>query len=361
VSDTASVLREELKALRAFRSGGGKVLGYMCQAFPPAVADGLGLWPVRVLRDVTPSLESAAEPYVRPDVCPLVKAIMGGVALESGIAGMVDSWIGMYTCDHTRRMFQLLGDLFGKEVHHIQLPATRTEEASLYFGAQVSRVVSELTGLTGATYDEPSALRHERTRREARGLLRKVAVSAVLDPVELHRISSLANFARPSVLLEHLLNVSSRAASRSAALRLLMAGSPVAEEDSLVFEMVSERGGVVVPANCSHMPTPCLEGDPGSGGFEELAREYFASIRCSRSRPNREMFEHLKSLAEAVGVDGVIIKALKFCDLWLTERERLRAAFERPVLVLDWTYSPGDAERLRNRIDAFLDTLGTQA
>ena len=56
-------------------------------------------------------------------------------------------------------------------------------------------------------------------------------------------------------------------------------------------------------------------------------------------------------------MDGVILKTLKFCDLWHTEKERMREFLGVPFLVLDTDYSGSSDESLKNRIDAFIETL----
>ena len=99
------------------------MLGFLCRAFPPAVAVGLGMRPVRA---VAVGSEKAGEALVRPDLCPFVKSVLGGVATGAGVFGTVDAWAGMYTCDMTRRLFQELERMTGKPVFPLQLPATRS-------------------------------------------------------------------------------------------------------------------------------------------------------------------------------------------------------------------------------------------
>lgn len=72
-------------------------------------------------------------------------------------------------------------------------------------------------------------------------------------------------------------------------------------------------------------------------------------------------FDDIVRLAREYHVDGVIDANLKFCTLYDTEKSAVAKALEAegiPCLGLETDYTDNDAEQLRTRIEAFVETLG---
>lgn len=351
-------IEEELGLIASFRAGGGRVLGSLCHAFPMAVGAGLGMRPVRALHGATSVNEEAGERFMRPDSCPLVKAFAGAAAAGAGLHGMVDYWVAMYTCDQTRRLFQELGRVTGIPAFHIQLPSTRTHEAEDYFAQQVERLCGDLADAAGpAAYSEPDARAYETERRRATSSLRSIAMAGSLPPTALHAAYSLLDIARPEGLAACLETLAPGRDPWSGGPRIAVAGGPMAHGDGSVPELLEEAGAVMVPLGCSGLQTSLPGGEPGDCSPGGLAREYFRASRCARCRPNAEVFEYLDESIREAGCRGMILKTLKFCDLWYTERERIRARMPVPVLVIDTGFGPGGRERIGTRIEAFLESL----
>lgn len=114
-------------------------LGFLCRTFPPAVAVGLGMRPVRAVTSSSAGMRTAGI-QARPDLCPFVRSVLDGVCSAEGLFGTVDAWVGMYTCDMTRRLFQELQRISVVPVFQLQLPATRTAETSEWFAGSIREV-----------------------------------------------------------------------------------------------------------------------------------------------------------------------------------------------------------------------------
>lgn len=351
-------ITEELSGIASFRAGGGRVLGSLCHAFPMAAGAGLGLRPVRALHGAVSSNEEAGERFMRPDSCPLVKAFAGAAAAGSGLHGMVDVWVAMYTCDQTRRLFQELGRITDTPAFHVQLPSTRTPEAEDYFAQQVERLCRDLAGAAGsAAYSEPDARAYETERRRATSTLRSIAMAGCLPPTAVHAAYSLLDIAWPEGLSSYMETLAPGRDPWADGPRIAVAGGPMAHGDDSVPRLLEEAGAVMVPLGCSGLQTSLPGGEPCDCSPGGLARDYFRSSRCARCRPNTDVFEYLEQSIREAGCRGMILKTLKFCDLWYTERERIRARMPVPVLVLDTGFGPGGRERIGTRIEAFLESL----
>ncbi len=351
-------IEDEIRAVSDFRASGGRVLGTLCHAFPMALGAGLGMRPVRVLHGATSANEEAGERFMRPDSCPLVKAFAGAASSGAGLHGQVDAWVAMYTCDQTRRLFQELGGITGVDAFHIQLPSTRTPEAEGYFAEQAERLCCDLAARGHSKgYSPEAAMAYEKARRSAASVLRKIAAGGVLPPTALHAAFSLLGVALPEGLSDFLGSAASAADSWAGRPRIAVAGGPMAPEDDSVPVLLEAAGVAMVPLGCSGLQATLPDGDVTDGSPGGLAREYFRASRCARCRPNDAVFDYLYGMIEETGCRGLILKTLKFCDLWYTERERIRARMPVPVLVLDTSFAPGGRERLDTRIEAFLESL----
>lgn len=338
----------------------GPVLGYLCRAFPPAVAAGLGMRPLRPTSSLSGAMAARGEELVRPDVCPAVKAVLGAVAAEEGPPAKVDVWAGLATCDGTRRLFGELEGMTGVPVIPLHLPSTRTAEAAGYYAGEMEAFAASAVerGLS-ESWDAARAGEYETAYRKAAGSLRRAALSGRTDPVELAGLLMDFSTACPAGGYAALSGRIARAESqeRSPGYRVAVLEVPGAPGDGLVPETLSARGAGMVALGCGALwgipevpPTP----SPAPG---DLAREYFDAVLCARCRPNDTVFEHLERTMDETGVDGLVVSTMRFCDMWFAERLRLRSRLPVPALVLDRDLSPAGRETAANRLDAFLDSL----
>jgi benzoyl-CoA reductase/2-hydroxyglutaryl-CoA dehydratase subunit BcrC/BadD/HgdB len=350
---------EELAALRAGRAAGARVAGSTCQAFPAAVLAGLGYRPVRLLCGATAEAQSLGEREVRADVCPHVKCLLGNVREGRGLHGEVDLWIGLSTCDPMRRGLGLLSSALGRVVYPLHLPATRTAEAQEYYAQQIATLVNDLAERAGHTFDPGAALAWQHAHDRAAGVLSRAARAGRLSPLDLHALFQLLFVARPEGLAAFFEAVVAAAPPYAAAHQVVLTGSPVALEDTLLLEELEARRIGVVPLNCTGL-NAVEDGAPAidtGDVVRDLALRAFRRPPCARARPNRVVHERIGETLRETRAAGLIVKCLTFCDLWYTERERLRGAFGVPALVFDSDCGAGGRERLLSRIDAFVEML----
>jgi benzoyl-CoA reductase/2-hydroxyglutaryl-CoA dehydratase subunit BcrC/BadD/HgdB len=332
--------------------------GYICSGFPAAVAAGMGLRPVRVLQGTSGRMEDAGSERVRPDICPFVKVVLGGTASGSGIFGEIDLWMGLSTCDHTRRCFAALS--LSASVYPIQLPSTVTDGSLEYYQWQIGDLVRRAEEITGRKYSEERALEYAVMKHEAGRVLVEAVLGSNLSPMDLHLLLHLYHISDPAGLAAVLASLLKTAEEFRPSGVVGITGSILSLEDTHVTRILEERRVGMIPLGCcglQSLPFMGLNTVPSSGSPEDLAGESFLSMRCPRCRPNRRTFDYLEESARQTGCRGLLVKTLKFCDLWYTERVRLRERMELPVLVMDTSYGPGEASRQANRIESFLETL----
>lgn len=353
-----SRITKELYSIMEARNAGARTAGFLCSGFPGAVAAGLGLRPIRVLQGAASAGEGSVPVPVRPDVCPFVLSILEAAESGSGACGLVDIWFGLATCDQTRRCFAQMARKL--PVYNLQFPSTRTEEALGYYQWQMVDLVERLEGVLGVEYSPERALNHSREVHRAFSFLAGIASSGTMPPLDLHMMTHLAMLSRPEGLRETLEEIAGLSREYSPSVRIALTGSILSLADTQLLEILQQREAAVIPLGCTGLqsfPFMGLNRLPESGSPEDLAAEAFRSSRCIRCRPNDSTFDYIRDGIELTESDGLIVKTLKFCDLWFTERERFRNGMDVPVMVMDTTYGDGEALRQENRLEAFLETL----
>ncbi len=342
------------------RGGPGPVLGYLCRAFPPGVAVGLGMLPLRPARTLSGAMATRGEKRVRPDICPAVKAVLGAVLTEVGPVSGVDVWAGLATCDGIRRLFGELEGMTGVPVIPLHLPSTRTPEASGYYAGEMEAFTATAVerGFSGG-WDSARAGEYEATLRQTAGMLRGAALSGDVEPLKLAGLLRDFSETRPTGGGDSLARRIELAGSGewSTSYRVAVLEVPGAPGDCLVPEALSTRGAGMVALGCGALWGIPEAEPPDSPSPGVLAREYFDAVLCARCRPNDAVFGHLERTVDETGVNGLVVTTMRFCDMWFAERLRLRARLPVPVLVLDRDLSPAGRETAANRLDAFLDSL----
>lgn len=303
---------------------------------------------MRPLRAVTLGPYASCE-VVRPDLCPFVRSVLGGILAGTEPFTGVDAWAGMYTCDMTRRLFQELPRLTGKPVFPLQLPAVRSEVSAEWFASSVRDLCQALiTSGFSEGYDAGEAMEWERGRVAGAFLLREAALDFRLPPTELQErfwaFFTENRFSREAV-----------SGGYAPRVQVAVTGSTLARGDDTVPATLEELGAGYLPLGCTGLgglPNTL----PEDGGFRSLARRAVRETRCIRNRPNAGTFSWILEQAEGAGCHGLVVKTLSFCDLWYTEKERFKT-LPIPVLVLQSDLSPGDRGRSAVRLQAFVETL----
>lgn len=266
--------------------------------------------------------------------------------------------IGMHTCDMTRRFFQEFHPAEGAQVHELQLPATFGKEAEGFYASQVERLCEDLV-LNGLSegYEPERAERWFKGLRELDELLRGAARKT--PPVALKYFHHLGSIMPPHQAIEVIGNLLEDHEPFRGEFTLVLSGSPFPPGSDTVAETVEAAGGLLVPAGCSGLAA-YPAGEPKDYSPGGLAREALAGCRCVRRRPNAICFDHLGESAKLFSADGILVTCLSFCDLWYTEKVRLRERFPIPVLVTDSGLNQGEAERTAMRVETFIQSLGVK-
>jgi benzoyl-CoA reductase/2-hydroxyglutaryl-CoA dehydratase subunit BcrC/BadD/HgdB len=354
-------LINEKRELREFKGKGGEIAALFCRFFPFSLLEGLKMWPVRVLSGATGDAEDASERLIRPDTCPYCKSIIGNFLLKQNIHSQVDLIVGLITCDQMRRTLERLATDIKIPVFPVQLPATQSEQSLHYFALGMQGLLDNICAHLNRSIDYAIVRRQEKLRMEIARILRDIIYKANTPPDSIHRLFHASTWSRPGSFLSFLREYENQLPSYNSKYNVITAGSVVCEENKIMVKTLQNHQAGYIPVSCSGLNA--LEGFeqidtvPDSEVVARLARITFNAPSCIRNRPNNPVYDRLLEIIQKTKARGVILRTLSFCDIWYTEKERMRQILGVPVLVLESGFGEGEKEREITRLESFLESI----
>jgi len=346
---------------------GRKVIGYTCSYVPEPLVSVEGLQPVR-LRAPDPCGTPLADTYLSSVGCPYCRSL-----LENALDGrydFVEGWVLTASCDHTRRLYDNLVYLSPPPFAHIlDVPHKTGAPALDWLTEELDRLARSLADHFGVDTG-PDALAEAIARHNAH-LARVGALAALrrrdlppLTGAAFHQVLVACGMAPKDALagpLQDLARALDRSEPvRSVRARLLVVGSLL--DEPAYLRVLEDVGGLVVADRFCVGSLPGLEPIPTGGDpLRALAEHSLRQTRCPRMMEDFDLrLADILAAARTYRADGVVLQAMKFCDLWGVESMALTDALRGtlPVLRVEREYGFGAEGQLRTRAQAFLESLG---
>jgi benzoyl-CoA reductase/2-hydroxyglutaryl-CoA dehydratase subunit BcrC/BadD/HgdB len=365
-----------IQELVEHRRQGGIVVGAFCVFAPEDLMLAVGAIPVGLCAGADFAIPDA-EQFLPRNTCPLIKAALGfklsGVCPYFECCDLV---VGETTCDGKKKMYEILGE------HHptyvIEVPNIKSDHARVAYVEEMKRFAARLEEVSGRTITTDSLRAateqvHAKKRalqRLARARRARPAPISGLDALLVSQVSFYDDFARFTEKATELADeLEQRIAAGEGVMpekapRVLISGTPAAFPYWKVSQLLSEMGVAVVgEESCVgsryyDTMTPDNEGTL-DGQFDAIAARLLGT-HCACFTPNTERVDDIVRMARETEADGVIQSVLQFCQTYATEahlvgRELDGAAI--PNIYLETDYSTEDVERLRTRIEAFVEMI----
>lgn len=355
---------------------GQKVFGTFCVYVPDEVviaANGI----VTGLCGGSQFWVPAGESVLPKNTCPLIKASVGArLGRTCPFFRIADMYVGETTCDGKKKAYEILG----KDVpmHIMDMPQMKREKDYKKWEDEIRefiKVVEDFTGnkVTVENLNEAIHIVNEKrkalkrvydTRKSAnipisgKDALLMIQIAFFDDPV---RCSEMANKLADELEQRVKDGVSVFPAGTK---RIMLTGTPMAIPNWKLHHLIETSGGAVVCEECC-TGTRYFENlvdetqTTLDGQVEALANRYMKN-NCACFTPNTGRIDDIIRLAKEYNVDGVIDANLMFCNLYDTESKSVAEALTEagiPNLKLETDYTDNDAEALRTRIEAFIETL----
>ncbi|MBW2118844.1 MAG: 2-hydroxyacyl-CoA dehydratase [Deltaproteobacteria bacterium] len=358
--------------VKAWKSQGKKVIGYVCSYVPEEIFYAADILPYRITGKGV-SDTARADAYLSRVNCSFSRCV-----LEAGFTGrfdFLDGAVFMNGCEHIRRAYEnweatdkALPFMYMLPVPHVMDP---DGDALKWYREEVDKLIQAVEGYFDITIEPQNLAEATAVCNESRRLIRKIYDMRTKDnpPFTGAEVLTIvtAGTRMPKTEFNRILAaIIEEAGSRKAAgedkVRLLVAGSPMDDPDFI--ENVEEMGAVVVADTLcigarSNWDLVEENGDP----LEAVTHRYFHHVPCPRMAGEfQKRFDFLKKQIDRAQVDGVILESIKFCDYHAGDNALYRRELEQagiPALELERQYGPlADAGRIRTRVQAFIERIG---
>ncbi|MBN2490007.1 MAG: 2-hydroxyacyl-CoA dehydratase [Planctomycetes bacterium] len=325
--------------------------GYVPLELPLA----LGLEPLVLSFGGSPQAMQLGEKYVRADACPFCRSQVG-VAEAAPWLGRVAFLAAFSACDQENRMLETCGRFLDLEIQVAGAPRTRSPNALARYREDLERLRCRLEERFEAALETARLAGAVAKMRRLRARLR--ARRADLEFADFAELVQGCLMLGVDPALEFLASLEPKAPPAARPLRLFLAGSCVARDDLVFARELAELGAEIV-GDLTRLVGGLLACDvpEGTSTLAALAEAYFHQPDMG-ARPNDGYYAALAQAVEAVRVDGVLLRCLKFCDIHSGERRRVKEALEPlPVLFLDDEYDAAARPRRRTRLESFVEMI----
>lgn len=358
------------------QKSGQKVFGTFCVYVPDEViiaANGI----VTGLCGGSQFWVPAGEAVLPKNTCPLIKASVGArLGKTCPFFRIADMYVGETTCDGKKKAYEILG----KDVpmHIMDMPQMKRKKDYKKWEDEIRdfiKVVEDFTGNVVTVEKLNDAIHIVNEKRKAlsrvyetrksenipisgKDALLMIQIAFFDDPV---RCTEMANKLADELEQRVRDGVSVFPAGTK---RIMLTGTPMAIPNWKLHHLIETSGGAVVCEECC-TGTRYFENlvdetqTTLDGQIEALANRYMKN-NCACFTPNTGRIDDIIRLAKEYNVDGVIDANLMFCNLYDTESKSVAEALTEvgiPNLKLETDYTDNDAEALRTRIEAFIETL----
>ena len=375
MADTMQRIREltgtiENDIVRAWKGRGGKVYGYACVATPPEVIEAAGVLPYRIRALGNPDTDMADSHLSRFN-CSFCHSCLQ-LRLD-GTYDFLDGIIETNGCDHLRGMFENWQYVKPSPYfHYLKVPHLTDEGAIEYFVEEVALFRESLCKAAGREISEDDLRGAIENQEKIRAGLREVYESRkgpepAFTGEEALALVLLSSAVSPRDFLELCAAAIDERKARGVGdyvARLMLIGAAT-DEPLLVREMESLGGLVVTDALCYGSRAFWSPIDKDADPVRAIAGMYLEQLLCPRmfeDFPRR--LDYVMNVLEEWDADGVVAIHNKFCDIHGVDNVQMRLALEKagvPVLILEKEYgSAADAGRIRTRVQAFLERIGSR-
>ena len=362
-------------SLKQLKEQGHKVVGYYCVYAPQELAVAAGAVPVALCATKEEPIADG-EKHLPRNFCPLIKSSYGfAVTDKCPFFLHSDLIVGETTCDGKKKMFELMSTF--KPTHVMNLPPSYSSEADkIYWLAAVKELKSVLEKFlnTEITDEKMSAAITE--LNQERLLMQQLAETLKHDPVplsgqDLLKVLWARNFVfnreefalQVKELIGQLTDMISRGegAFPTGAKRIVVTGVPTGLGAEKVLKIIEDCGAAVVYIeNCAGMKQYVDLVDTEQPPLAAIAEKYLKTP-CSCMSPNPIRLERLRDIVKEYRADGVVDIVWQGCHTYNVESSVLKDYLKRETtaqfLHIETDYSQGDAEQIKTRVQAFLETM----
>ena len=314
---------------------------------------------------------TSADVYMSHLNCTFMRSCLQ-FALE-GKYGFLDGLVFTNSCDHVRRLYDILREIRAKDfplLYLISVPHKIDDDLVAWYADELSTFKERIEKSFDVEISEEKLRNAIRVYDETRGLLRRLYDLRKRENPPITGAETLnavlAGHSMPkekyNQMLKGLLEeLEARDGISDYRARLMLAGSGGCD-DAAYLQVMEEQGGLIVTDSlCFGSRSFWNPVGAGDDPILSLASSYLKRPSCPRMVDNvAERCDFVKQMVKDFKVDGVVFQRIRYCDLWGGQLLHLREALKSaniPMLSLEREYKPGGVGQLRTRVQAFLEQI----
>jgi len=364
---------------RELKGQGKRIMGYLCAFVPLEMLTAAGFIPFRIKGDTSEPI-TKADAEMETIICPLVRSCFD-MSLK-GKYEFLDGIVIPHACDSICRTYEIWQYTLKLPYSHLINMPHATDDSSLnFYKAELNAFRRSLGGFAGREISDQSLKRAIKLYNQNRAKVRELYQLRKSDPpqvsgVEVAKVLVAAVSLPVDEASELIGDVIDEVKQRQAvpaqkSARLMVVG---AQMDNVAFIDLVEKSGAWVVADdlCPGARESLSYVDTTARPIDGIAERYLRKIYCGRTFRERkgsyqeymeERFGHIARSIKDFKVDGVVLYIYKYCDPFGFEVPQMKSYIESkgtPVLYLEDEYLMSTIGRLRTRIQAFLELLGSK-
>lgn len=360
---------------------GRKVFGYYCCYLPVELLTAAGILGYRIMGDPKNQI-TESDAVLESVMCPWVRNTFDQ-ALK-GKYSFLDGMIGPHVCDAVQRMYSFWKYYLKLPYnYYLDIPHIFSKSSFGFFALELEAFKKNLEEYTGKKITD-EALRaaielHNENRKLVQELysLRK-AQPPLIAGSEVMKLLKKGLTGMPveqfnGLLRKTISDARTQPATKESELpRLLLSGCVV--DDEALFKVIEDSGAhVVMDDTAIGTRSFWFQVKPGQDIMASLSHAYLESVRCPRTIVGertkyykdefKDRWGYLLDYAREYRAAGAILYLLHYCDCHEYDFIDLKdylADSGVPTLVLDDDYTTGSIQRVKTRVEAFIETLNRE-
>ncbi len=338
-------------------------MGYFCSLVPTEIIAAAGYRPVWVRGRA--GMTAAADAQLYPNMCPYIKSLFTD-AVEAG-GNAFDGLVFARSCDGVRRLYDAWKAYIpSKFTYMLEVPKNTDELAVAYYASELRDLAAQMGKASGCEVTVSTIRRSIKEANSARRRLRELYSRQSSSPLPM---AGSELFSQGLELLHcedgsrdipamQIKSGEAAAAGSRRKTRIMVYGNVMSRPDIL---LMLEGSGAEVPVAdvCTGLRFfERIVDERGDDPFVSLAQAYLGPPRCSRTAAPAETHARIRDNVDRYKVNGVVLTALKFCDQQLYDVPYLLKMLNDdgiPVLFLENDYVFKDKDRIRTRLEAFVE------
>lgn len=352
-----------------WKATGKKVVGFLCSHVPEEVVYAAGVLPFR-LRAPGCTETTAADVYMGHVNCTFIRSCLEYIYKDN--YPFVDGLIFTNSCDHSRRMYDVLRETKPFSLmHFLSVPhKVGGDNIDQWYSGELKELKEDLEKTFGVDITDEKLRASIEIYNESRSLLkelydlRKQENPPITGAEVVNVLLAASSIPRDKFneLLKKLIEeLKGKEGSSDHRARLLVAGSGGCDNPAY-YDVIEEQGGLIVT------DTLCF----GSRYFWEpvgieddlllsLAKSYLRRPSCANMTDRvADRVDYIKQMVEDFNVDGVVFQRIRYCDLWGGQLLYVTDALKKaniPLLSLEREYALGATGQLKTRVQAFVESI----